>query len=83
MKIAVPTNGKKVEGHYGHSEVFTIFSVNDNEITAVDLIPSPNGCGCKSNIASILKEEGVSLLLAGNMGDGALSNLEKHQIQVV
>lgn len=40
-------------------------------------------CGCKSNIASILAEMGVSMMLAGNMGDGAVNVLNHSGIDVV
>jgi predicted Fe-Mo cluster-binding NifX family protein len=36
---------------------------------------SPEGCGCKSNIAPMLAQMGVNLMLAGNMGMGALGVL--------
>ncbi len=84
MKIAVPTRGERIDSHFGHCEVFTVFSVNENkEITEVDLVPSPNGCGCKSDIASVLRTEGVELMIAGNMGDGAVNTLKKQNIEVV
>ena len=44
---------------------------------------SPVGCGCKSNIAPILHEMGVEVMLAGNMGDGAVNVLSHNQIKVV
>jgi predicted Fe-Mo cluster-binding NifX family protein len=46
------------------------------------MLPSPQGCGCKSNIVAILKEKSVSVMLSGNMGNGALTILEKHGIEV-
>ena len=33
-------------------------------------------------LPSILKQKGVSILLAGNMGDGAMSVLQRHGIEV-
>lgn len=83
MKIAVPTRGRIVDNHFGHCEVFTVFTIHENQVSDISLIPSPNGCGCKSNIASVLREEGVELMLAGNMGDGALNTLKRQQIEVV
>ncbi len=83
MKVAVPTRGNKVDDHFGHCEVYTIFTTDKNrEIEKTEIIPSPQGCGCKSNIAVILKEVGVSVLLAGNMGGGALNVLNNHGIDV-
>lgn len=83
MKIAVPTRGNVVDDHFGHCEFFTIFSVDENKkIIGSEVLPSPPGCGCKSNIAAILQQKGVSVMLAGNMGDGAINVLSSHGIAV-
>ncbi len=84
MKIALPSKGKDVDGHFGHCEYFTIYSINENnEITSEEkLEPSP-GCGCKSNIIPILSEKGVTIMLAGNMGDGAVNKLNNSGIKVI
>lgn len=83
MKVAVPTKGNVVDDHFGHCEAYTVFTVNtNNTIEKNELLPSPAGCGCKSNIAAILKEIGVNVMLAGNMGEGALTVLNNHGIKV-
>ena len=70
MKIALPTRENLIDGHFGHCEYFTVFNIDDSskEILNQEVIASPAGCGCKSNIAVTLAEMGVTLLLAGNMG---------------
>jgi len=84
MKVAVPTRGNIVDSHFGHCEMYTIFSIDENKkIVGSEILPSPQGCGCKSNIASVLKEKGVNVMLAGNMGGGALNVLNHHGIDVV
>jgi predicted Fe-Mo cluster-binding NifX family protein len=83
MKIAVPTRGNVVDDHFGHCEMYSLFSIGkDNTIELLETLPSPQGCGCKSNIAGILQQKGVTVLLAGNMGDGALNVLKMHGIDV-
>jgi predicted Fe-Mo cluster-binding NifX family protein len=83
MKIAIPTRGNIVDYHFGHCEVYTIFNIDENKkIISSQILPSPQGCGCKSNIAGVLQEMGVSVLLAGNMGGGALNVLTSHGIEV-
>ena len=83
MKIAVPTRGMSVDGHFGHCEMYTVFTVNENStIEKSEVIQSPEGCGCKSDIAAILQNEGVKVMLAGNMGEGALNVLNRHGITV-
>jgi len=83
MKIAVPTTQNNVvDAHFGHCEYYTVFTVDGSEIVKSEIVESPQGCGCKSNIVSILKEMGVEVMLAGNMGGGAVNVLNSHGITV-
>ncbi len=84
MKIAVPTRDNRVDGHFGHCEYYTVFAISkDNTIIDSKFIASSEGCGCKSDISSILQRMGVGLMLAGNMGDGALQNISMSGIAVI
>ncbi len=83
MKIAIPTRGNSVDSHFGHCEAYTVFSTDEKKkIIDTEILPSPQGCGCKSNIAAVLQQKGVSIMLAGNMGNGALNVLTSHGIEV-
>ena len=83
MKIAVPTRDERVDDHFGHCDHYTIFTIEDNKIINRETMASPQGCGCKSGIAADLQELGVVMMLAGNMGNGALNKLQSHNIKVV
>jgi len=84
MKIALPSNENKVDNHFGHCDYFTVFTVDENKsIISEEIIESPAGCGCKSNIAGVLSQMGVKVMLAGNMGQGAVNVLNNHGIQVL
>lgn len=84
MKVAVPTANGLVDSHFGHCAYFTIYELDaDKKIVSKSELPSPQGCGCKSGIAPILKNMGVSIMLAGNMGDGAVSVLAQNNIAVI
>lgn len=84
MKVAVPTRNNVVDDHFGHCEYYTIFTINENkQIVYTEIQASPEGCGCKSDIASTLEAKGVIIMLAGNMGEGAKNTLESHHIQVI
>lgn len=84
MKIALPTRNGMVDSHFGHCEMYTVLTINEQrEIAGREVVPSPQGCGCKSNIASELQASGVTVMLAGNMGEGALNVLKRHGIEVV
>jgi len=83
MKIAIPTKDKMVDDHFGHCQSFSIATISNNEIVEIEEIPSPNGCGCKTNIVGTLKNKGVSVMLAGNMGQGAVNKINQSNIQVI
>lgn len=84
MKVAIPTYSGNVDDHFGHCEYFQVFTTNDNkEIIHEELISSPNGCGCKSNIVEKLSSIGVKVMLAGNIGGGAINKLNENGIAVV
>ena len=83
MKIAIPTANNEVDSHFGHCEYFTVFTIENNKVTNKQRVDSPVGCGCKSNIAATLMQMGVSIMLAGNMGQGAVDVLAAHHIKVV
>ena len=84
MKIALPSSQNQIDEHFGHCECFTVFTVDDkNKILSEEKITPPAGCGCKSDIAQTLAERGVKLLLAGNMGQGAVHVLNSHGIDVL
>ena len=83
MKIAVPTRNGKVDDHFGHCDHYTIYTVENKQITSREELPSPQGCGCKSGIAADLQQMGVEVMLAGSMGAGALNKLQACGIKVV
>ncbi len=85
MKIAVPvTRTNHVDDHFGHCEFYSVFTISENnEITHINTIPSVQGCGCKSNIAAVLAADGVSMMLAGGIGGGAINVLNNAGIDVI
>jgi predicted Fe-Mo cluster-binding NifX family protein len=84
MKIALPTRQNQIDEHFGHCDHFTVFTIDDQKkITSEEKIASPAGCGCKSDIAGILAQQGVKIMLAGNMGQGAVNVLNGHGISVL
>lgn len=84
-KIAVPVKANgQIDNHFGHCESYRIFAVTDeNHVSEIDEIKSTQTCGCKSNIAGVLASSGVSVLLAGGIGNGAINVLHKAGITVI
>ncbi|MDF2514309.1 MAG: dinitrogenase iron-molybdenum cofactor biosynthesis protein [Herbinix sp.] len=83
MKIALPTQNNKIDSHFGHCEYFTVYSIEETNIISREIVPSPMGCGCKSDITKTLADLGVTTMLAGNIGDKAATILKESGIQVV
>lgn len=83
MKIALPTRDNRIDDHFGHCDHYTLYNITEDKIAERTTLPSPQGCGCKSNIAQTLQELGVTVMLAGNMGEGAKNKLEAHNIRVI
>jgi predicted DNA-binding protein (UPF0251 family)/predicted Fe-Mo cluster-binding NifX family protein len=84
MKVAVPARDGQVDAHFGHCEHFMVYSLDqEKSITAEEKVESPAGCGCKSGIGSTLARMGVSVMVAGNMGQGAVNVLAANGIAVI
>lgn len=85
IKIAIPVNkNNHVDGHFGHCEAYKVITLGkNNEIENSEIMESPKGCGCKSNIAKTLADNGVSVMLAGGIGTGAVNKLNEAGIEVV
>ncbi len=84
MKIAIPTRDNNVDDHFGHCEYYTIFEIDDQKkVVSQQRFDAPVGCGCKSNVIPLLMDEGVSIMLAGSMGNGAFNKLTTTGISVV
>ena len=84
MKIALPSLNNNIDDHFGHCKYFTVLTVDENKkIVTEERVESPHGCGCKSNIVSTLSEMGVTIMLAGNIGGGAINVLNNNGIQVI
>ena len=83
LKIAVPTRDGMVDEHFGHCQSFTVFVVDENKtITGEESFTPPPSCGCKSNLIPSLVEKGVTALVGGNMGEGAVTRLGQAGIRV-
>lgn len=85
MKIAVPTKeNNQIDAHFGHCEFYRIYTVSDqNQVISNEKMDSPQGCGCKSNIAEVFESEGIKVMLAGGIGDGAVNKLNAHGVSVI
>ncbi len=81
MKIAVASDGKDVAGHFGHCEAFAIFDADNGQIVKEERIPNP---GHKPGfLPNFLHEKGVTVIISGGMGGGAIDIFNEKKIAVV
>jgi ATP-binding protein involved in chromosome partitioning len=81
MKIAMPIQGGKLSQHFGHSEQFSLFDIEDQSIRGrEDVTPPPHEPGL---LPRWLKERGVTLVIAGGMGHRAQMIFEQAGISVI
>ena len=83
MKIALPVHNGSINEHFGHSENFIVYTISPKNTIDSKAPVTSGGCGCHSGIAEILAGQGVSVMLAGNIGSGAINHLHEFGIEVV
>ena len=69
MRIAVTYENGMVFQHFGHTERFKVYEVENGEVGIATII-NTNGSG-HGALADILKKYGVDTLLCGGIGGGA------------
>lgn len=80
MKIAVTYDNGNIFGHFGKTEFFKIYEVEDNQVLSSEVISS-NGSG-HGALAGFLKENQVDVLICGGIGGGAQSALADAGIEL-
>ena len=80
MKIAVTYENGEVSQHFGHTETFKIYEVEDGKIVSSELIGS-DGSGHEA-LAGLLKERAIDVLICGGIGGGAQAALEENGIEL-
>jgi len=81
MKIAIPTNNRKLTTHFGHCESFAIVEVIDNSIKSVEYLDPP--IHQPGIYPRFLASKGVNVILAGGMGQKAQDLFLQNDIQFV
>lgn len=73
MKIAVTYDNGMVFQHFGHTEQFKVYTVEDNQITDTEIVSSGgNGHGA---LAGLLSGQQIDVLICGGIGGGAQNAL--------
>lgn len=69
MKIAVTYENGQIFQHFGHTEQFKVYEVEDGKILSSEVI-NTNGQG-HGALAGLLKVIGVDVMICGGIGGGA------------
>ena len=81
MKLAVTYAGGDIFQHFGKTEEFKIYEIEDDKVVASTVI-SNEGLGHES-LAGLLAEQKVEKLICGGLGQGALDALTQAGIEVI
>ena len=80
MKIAVPFSNGEVFQHFGHTEIFKLYEIQDGQVASIDIIET-NGSGHEA-LAGLLADLSVNVLVCGGIGDGAQTALTAAGIEI-
>ena len=80
MKIAVTYENGDVFQHFGHTETFKIYEVEDGKVVSSRILAS-NGSG-HGALAGLLAEQGIDVLICGGIGGGAQAALAEQGIEL-
>lgn len=75
MKIAVTYEGGNIFQHFGHTEQFKLYEIEDNKIVNTEIVDaSGSGHGA---LAGVLSSLNVDILICGGIGGGAQSAISE------
>jgi len=80
MRIAVTYENRQVFQHFGHTEKFKIYEIEDGKVISTEIIGS-NGSG-HSALAALLDERKIDVLICGGIGGGAQAALAERGIEL-
>ncbi len=80
MKIAVTYENGQVFQHFGHTEQFKVYEVEDGKVVSSQVVDT-NGQG-HGALAGFLSDGGVDVLICGGIGGGARTALGEAGIEL-
>ena len=80
MKIAVTYDNGQIFQHFGHTEQFKLYDVEDGKVTAQTVVEA--GGEGDGALAQVLKAHGVDALVCGGIGGGAQQALAQAGIRL-
>jgi predicted Fe-Mo cluster-binding NifX family protein len=81
MRIAIATLHGEVCEHFGYCELFTIYDVENEQITKKMELANP---GHRPGfLPAFLSDHGINVIIAGGMGSGAVNLFIERQIATI
>ena len=80
MKIAVTYDNGNIFQHFGRTESFKVYEVEDNKVISSEVIGS-NGIG-HGALAGLLADQSVDVLICGGIGGGAQATLQEAGVEL-
>ena len=80
MKIAVTYSNGEVFQHFGHTEEFKIYDVENGKVVSSKVVGS-DGAGHEA-LAELLDDKAIDVLICGGIGPGAVTAIESYGIKL-
>lgn len=80
QRFAIPTNGGVLTAHFGHCEKFAIVDIENGEVVKNEMVSPP--VHEPGVYPAFLAGEGVSVIIAGGMGQKAQDLFAQNNIKV-
>ena len=80
MKIAVTYDNGNIFQHFGRTEFFKVYEIEDNQVVSSEVIGS-NGTG-HGALAGLLADQAVDVLICGGIGGGAQAALVEAGVEL-
>ena len=83
MKIALPKNENDINQHFGKSRSFEIITIEGNKVTNKKEVSAEALQHNHGGLAALLKDEGVSVVITGGIGQGAIEGLKSQNLEII
>jgi predicted Fe-Mo cluster-binding NifX family protein len=83
MKITIPIANEKLCSHFGHCEFFAVYEVDEEQKTILNRAQVPAPTHQPGVLPGWLREQGISVVIAGGMGSRAISLFESYGIKTL
>ncbi len=81
MRVAIARTGNEASQHFGYSDNFMIYDIEDNKVVKEAILPNPGHQ--PGFLPRFLKDNGVEVIIAGGMGSKAKEIFQGFNIHTI